>query len=281
VCARESETIIKTDCEINGLKLHSLEPENPVRSRPVLFIHGMWSGAWFWQDYLKLFAAHGYSSHALDLRGRNGSRPVPDIGKVSLKDYISDVREVAEALDNPVLIGHSVGGLLALKLAELLNPPAVVAMSPAPPRGVSPDLSWNLFRAALVHLPRVLLRRPLNPVKDWGIRHELDRLTSEERVRLNDRLVPDSGRVAWDIAGVGVPVVADNVDCPLLVVGATEDQVTRAKMVRKIAAKFKSDYREYPGFGHNIVLERGWERVATDIVEWLEKGGQGGNLAMG
>ena len=267
--------------EINGLKLRSLEPEGPVRDRRVLFIHGMFAGAWFWEDYLKLFAAHGYRGYALDLRGRNGSRPVPDMGKVRLKDYVSDVREVSEALNNPVLIGHSMGGLLALKLAELLNPPAVVALSPAPPRGILPGLNWHLLRVALGQVPRVLSRRPLSPLRDGSVRSDLDRLTPAQRDRLNERLVPESGRVAWDIAGMGLPVAAARMNCPLLLVGAAEDRVIAAEMVRRIAGKYKSDYREYPGFGHNLVIEPGWERIAGDILEWLEKVEKPGDPAVG
>ena len=75
----ESESVI----EVNGLKVLRVKPAGPVRARPILFIHGMWAGAWFWEDYLRFFASHGYSGYAMDLRGRNGSRPVGSDGQAS------------------------------------------------------------------------------------------------------------------------------------------------------------------------------------------------------
>lgn len=266
--------------EIAALKILKSEPEQTSKKLPLLFVHGMWEGAWFWKGYLDFFSSRGYTCYALDLRGRSGSKPVSDIGKVSIQDYLADVRTVAEELDNPVLIGHSMGGLLVQKLAELLDPPAIVAITPAAPRGIFALKTWAVFQAALRHSPEIFRGRPLMPDKATMLRLELNRLPPEEQDRVYNRLVPESGRQAFDIAVKGFPVDASKVRCPVLVVGATEDRITAAKMVRKIARKYQADYKEYDGFGHMIVLEPGWERVAEDIEAWLERatpiGGEGG-----
>jgi pimeloyl-ACP methyl ester carboxylesterase len=57
----------------------------------------------------------------MNLRGHHGSRPVRDIGKVSLTDYVADALEVAAALKNPIVIGHSMGGLIAQKVGRSLR----------------------------------------------------------------------------------------------------------------------------------------------------------------
>jgi alpha-beta hydrolase superfamily lysophospholipase len=122
--------------EIAALKILKVEPDRPSKDIPLLFVHGMWEGAWLWKGYLDFFSSCGYTCYALNLRGHDGSKPATDIGKVSIHDYIADARTVAEELNNPVLIGHSMGGLLVQKLAELLEPPAIVAIAPAAPRGI-------------------------------------------------------------------------------------------------------------------------------------------------
>lgn len=275
--------------EIAALKILKVEPDRPSKDIPLLFVHGMWEGAWLWKGYLDFFSSCGYTCYALNLRGHDGSKPATDIGKVSIHDYIADARTVAEELNNPVLIGHSMGGLLVQKLAELLEPPAIVAIAPAAPRGIFALKTWAVFQAALRHSPEIFLRRPLMPSKATMLRLELNRLPPDEQDRIYSVQMPESGRQTFDIAVKGLPVDASKVGCPVLVIGATEDQITAAKMVKKIARKYQADYKEYDGFAHMIVLEPGWERVAQDIATWLEKavqiGGAGGaahkNGAMG
>jgi len=257
--------------EIGALKVLKTEPDRPAKDHPLLFVHGMWEGAWLWQGYLDYFSSCGYTCYALNLRGHDGSRPAPDIGKVSIEDYIADVRTVADELNNPVLIGHSMGGLLVQKLAELLDPPAIVAITPAAPRGIFALTTWAVFQAALRHSPEIFLSRPLMPSKAAMMRLELNRLPPDEQDRIYSLQVPESGRQTFDIAVKGLPVNASEVRCPVLVIGATEDQITAANMVRKIARKYQADYKEYQGFAHMIILEPGWERVAEDIAIWLAK----------
>ena len=96
-------------------------PASPKGKPPVLLIHGMFGGARYWEKYQGYLAQCGYESHAMNLRGHHGSRPVRDIGKVSLDDYVADALEVAAALKNPIVMGHSMGGLIAQKVAEGAN----------------------------------------------------------------------------------------------------------------------------------------------------------------
>src|SRR2546430_4104799 len=124
--------------EIAGLEVERVTSGAPARARPILFLHGMWGGSWMWDHYLSFFAGRGYTGYALNLRGHHGSKPVDDIGRVPFADYLDDARAVAASIGDPIIVGHSMGGLLAQKLAELGDPPAVVALTPAAPRGIFP-----------------------------------------------------------------------------------------------------------------------------------------------
>ena len=45
-------------------------PARPSRKPPLLFVHGGYCDAWFWEPYfLPWFAAQGYPAYALSLRG--------------------------------------------------------------------------------------------------------------------------------------------------------------------------------------------------------------------
>ncbi len=80
-------------------------------------IHGMWCGPWIWDNYRRVFEAEGYHCvtttlpyHAMDPRGV----PDPRLGTASLLDYAEALeQEVKQLGAKPILMGHSMGGLLA------------------------------------------------------------------------------------------------------------------------------------------------------------------------
>src|SRR3989442_12090661 len=125
--------------EIAGLEVERVTSGAPARARPILFLHGMWGGSWMWDHYLSFFAGRGYTGYALNLRGHHGSKPVDDIAPGPFADYLDDARAVAASIGDPTIVGHSMAGPLAPKLAKLGDPPAVVALTPrAPRRSVPP-----------------------------------------------------------------------------------------------------------------------------------------------
>ena len=147
---------------VSDLTVAVERPESSSGKPPVLLIHGMFGGAWYWEAYQAFLARHGYESHAINLRGHHGSRPVPDIGKVSLHDYVDDALELARSLNNPIVIGHSIGGLIAQKVAEAGACRALVLLASTPPRWI-PVLTWLLLRKQLKYIRPLLLHEPILP----------------------------------------------------------------------------------------------------------------------
>ena len=82
---------------------------------PLLFVHGAWHAAWCWDEYfLNFFADSGYRALALSLRGHGSSPTRKPLRACSIADYVEDVTFVADNLPRrPVVIGHSMGGLIA------------------------------------------------------------------------------------------------------------------------------------------------------------------------
>jgi alpha-beta hydrolase superfamily lysophospholipase len=265
-----------------------LGPGAPVerRSRPALFVHGMWEGAWFWETWLGYFARRGWEGWAIDLRGHGASRDDSTsgrarLGKHSIHDYLDDARRAVAALleshgEMPVIFGHSMGGLLTEKLAEELDPPAAVAVTPAAPRGFFAVQTPELARAVLHHMFEILFWRPLDPTRAEAEALELNRLPPGEQDRAHALMQPESGRQAFDVSVVGLPVDRRRIHRPLLLVGAADDRITPARLVRRVARRLRAgsrecEYREYEGHAHMIVFEPGWERVAGEVAEWVER----------
>ena len=116
---------------------------------PLLFVHGAWHAAWCWDEhFLSFFADKGYRALAVSLRG-HGSSPTPKpLRTCSVADYVQDVGLVADSLPRrPVVIGHSMGGLIVQKYLESHHAPVGVLMASTPPRGyLGSGLRWIVIR---------------------------------------------------------------------------------------------------------------------------------------
>ena len=242
----------------------------PSTKPPVLLVHGMFGGAWYWEDYQALLARHGYESYALNLRGHHGSRPVPDVGKISLRDYVADALEVARTLKNPIVIGHSMGGLIAQKLAENGVGGATVLMAAAPPRWI-PVVSWLLLRKQVKYARALLLFEPLTPDRQDADALMFNRTPIADRDKFFPKLVPDSGKAGFQMSLGTIGVRESRVSAPVLVVTGLDDQFVVPRIARAIARKYKAPLKEYESFAHHIMSEPGWERPAGDVIEWLSK----------
>ncbi len=97
-----------------AVKLNYLD-HGSTSGKPLVMLHG---GAWRWQEYLSLIPSLGqrWRVYALDLRGNGRSGWVP--GKYRLEDFVEDDAEFVSRLHAPaVLVGHSIGGVIALMVA--------------------------------------------------------------------------------------------------------------------------------------------------------------------
>jgi len=245
-------------------------PAAPRAKPPVLLIHGMFGGAWYWEGYQSLLAARGYTSHALNLRGHHGSRSVSDIGKVSINEYVADALDVARALGHPIVIGHSMGGLVAQKVAEAGACRALVLLASAPPRWI-PVVSWLLLRKQLKYAKAMLAFQPLLPDRQDADVLMFNRTPMADRARFFARLVPESGKAGFEQSVGVIGVHASRVTSPVLVVSGRDDQFVVPRVARALAHKYKAELQEFDSFGHHIMTEPGWEEPAMAVVRWLDR----------
>lgn len=252
------------------LKVVVSRPSAPSARPPLLLVHGLCGGAWMWQNYQARLAAAGYQSHAIDLRGHHGSRPVPDIGKVSINEYVEDALTAASKLDNPIVIGHSMGGLIAQKVAEAGACRALVLIASAPPRWI-PIMSWTLLLRQLKHMPDLLLRRPIVPDRGDADVLMFNRTPLADRDAQYARLVPDSGRAGFEISFGGIDVQEQRMTAPTLVVTGLDDQFVVPRVAGALARKYRATLKEFPTHAHHIITEPGWEKPCDEIILWMNE----------
>ena len=108
-------------------------------SKHVVLIHGTWSNGDLFGDARREFEARGYTVHTPTLRYHDLPRDdgAAKIGPLSVRDYADDVSALVESLDSPPLVvGHSLGGLIAQLVAAQTRHAGLVAATPAPAAGI-------------------------------------------------------------------------------------------------------------------------------------------------
>jgi pimeloyl-ACP methyl ester carboxylesterase len=194
---------------------------------PLLFVHGAWHAAWCWdENFLSFFADKGYRAVALSFRG-HGESPVDKPLRVcSVADYVEDVRTVAERLSTePVIIGHSMGGLIVQKYLEKHAAPAGVLMTSIPPQGnLGSALRWIRHRPS--HFAKMTITGKalpyINPPELARERFFSSHTPEADVQKYAARLQEDSSRIGIDCLLLRLPR-PNRVTTPLLVLGADED----------------------------------------------------------
>lgn len=235
---------------------------------PVLFVHGYFGRAIAFERMMAWFASHGHRSVAVDLRGHGDSMADCDLGQISIHDYVDDVCSVAAEMDRPILIGHSMGGLIAQLVATRNCVRGIVLLSPAPPRGI-PVMSLKLAVAQARYMPSILRSRPVIPGRKDLRALVVNRVPEAEREVILDMLVPDSGRAGREMSLLGVPVDPARVTVPALVIAGDADLFIPISRARKVAARYKAPIRVAPGRGHMLIVEPGYEELCAWIDDWI------------
>jgi pimeloyl-ACP methyl ester carboxylesterase len=235
---------------------------------PVLFVHGYFVDASVWTRWLTFFASRGVTAYAVNLRGRAGSRPAADLGRASIVDFAEDASAVAREVGATTVVGHSMGGLVAQKLAERGDVSACVLVTPAPPRGIS-VLSPRVAVRQLKYMPDILRSRVVHPGREDLREIVLNRVPADQQEALLERMIPDSGRAARDMSITGVPVDASHVRCPVFVVAAEDDRFIPARIVERIARRYGAPLDLVRRHGHMVIVEPEWEQLADRVERWI------------
>lgn len=246
---------------------------------PVVMIHGAFVAPWSLDGFAKKFLAAGYDVNVPCLRHHDKPKPPPDLGQTSLTDYAADLEAFLDGLDGPsILVGHSMGGLLAQMLAARRDDiHAAVLLAPSAPWGVPPASLMEIASAQAMLLNVGFWNSILKPDQHVAGHYSLDRVPLPERAAMFARFVPESGRATFEIMHWGLDmgraseVDARKIACPMLVLSGSEDRVNLPCTVERTAALYKdhATYENIAGMSHWLVGEPGWEKVAARALAWL------------
>lgn len=237
---------------------------------PLMFVHGAFATHQPFAPWMAALERAGWGGIAVARRGALGGGTATSVAGLRIADYVEDTVKAIDALgEAPVIVGHSLGGLIAQKIAELGKCRAAVLVASAPPGMLTPQP--RSLPALLPMMPRILLGLPLRPGRATCEAIVLNCVPVAARARIYDGLVPESGKVYREMIFGTFRVDAGPVRCPVLVVGGGQDRIVSEALNRSTAKRYGAACRLYANHGHWLLEEPGFESVVGDVAAWLDQ----------
>ena len=256
-------------------------------ARTILMIHGYGCAGDCWGGVAARLRAEGYRVETPTLRAelRRVAAPGAGLAGLSLADYVADMSALAASLaretgEAPIVFGHSMGGMIAQKLAEAGLTAGIVLFAPASPADAraKPKLSpvFTFLNIALSPRPETRAVKMWKTGFKWGV---LNAVPASRHDALYATAVYDSGRALSDLAWPDkdpnrtVHVDAARVKVPVMVAAGALDRTTPVEDVRLVSKKYGADYSEYPANAHWLIDEPGTAVILDDVIGWLNAKG--------
>lgn len=262
-----------------------------MAKRTIIFVHGLWMHSNTWQPWMNFFSERGYETINPSWPGdgdtveasRTHPEAISNYGVKAVAD--SYANRIATLKEPPILIGHSFGGLLVQILLARGVAAAAIAIDPAPMKGV-----WQLpFSALRSAFP--VLSNPFNLTKSVSLTFSQFRyafanaLTEKEARELYERYaVPSPGRPLFQAATATLNPNSEtkvNVTAtrgPLLITAGENDHLVPPVLSKAAFKKYSksptvTDFKLFPGRGHSLAIDHGWQEVAEYCLSWLNSKG--------
>ena len=264
------------------LQLEVLSQRPPAgvaaRKTPIVFAHGAFMGAWSWRaHFLDYFARHGFHAVAPSFRGHGGSEGFERLDSAGINDYVNDLRTVIDGLDGPppILVGHSMGALVAQRYMERAPIAGAVLMAPVPPHGLMPSTLRMLVSDPMLYLQFGMMQflGPDSIDTEVAQRAVFSKSAAEQDLSgYVEKVQRESQRALWDmnVHASGRPTLC-RADCPMHVIAGGEDALFSESETRAVAHVWDASWETVPGLAHALMIEPGWQQAADAVIGWLDR----------
>lgn len=244
--------------------------------KTIVMTHGAFCGGWAFDGFRGVFETAGWRVLTPDLRGHGDADPADAAAAVSMADYAADLVTFCAALDAPpVLLGHSMGGLVAQMAARKARLEALVLLAPSAPWGVAGSSFEEAASAVAVQFMDPFGVGAVEPDRSVMSAYALDGLGPVDRQRILARLRPESALAMrqtlswWLDPFMTTSVGMGALGVRALAVAGERDTVHPVGTVRQTAARIGAAFETAPGMSHWLMDGPGSEALAVRILEWL------------
>ncbi|TKV42690.1 alpha/beta hydrolase [Sphingobium yanoikuyae] len=250
--------------------------------KTIIFVHGMFQNPVSWQKWTSYFTEKGYdcvapawplhAGNPVDLR----ESPPEGLGDLHLHEVIEAIEAQVRRYDLPIMIGHSVGGLITqILLSRGLLSSGVAINSVAPNAMI--DLDWGFIKNAAIIANPLKGNAPVLMDEKTFHRAFANTLSeAEAAAEFEATATHDSRNVLRDCMGEDGRIDLDAPHAPLLLIGGEEDQIIPAHLTEKnfkayTDAASLTEFLPFAGRSHYICNEPGWQDVAEAAYQFIER----------
>lgn len=247
----------------------------------IVFIHGMFQNPKSWQGWTRYFSERGYNCVAPAWPLHEGEpsalreNPPQGLGDLKLKTVIEAMESVVRQYDRPVVIGHSVGGLITqLLLAKGLVSAGVAIDSVAPNAMI--DFDWDFFKNSAVIANPLKGNEPIfMDAKTFHAAFANALNETDAALAFDETATHDSRNVLRDCLGPDGHIDLHAPHAPLLLIAGERDEIIPAHLTEKNFKGYADTasvtaFRPFPGRSHFICNEPGWDEVAKSALDFIE-----------
>jgi pimeloyl-ACP methyl ester carboxylesterase len=246
------------------------------RRPALLFVHGAFCGGWVWSEhFLPYFADLGWRSIAVSLRGHGRSAGRKQLDRFGIADYVADAASAAAGLDQPpVVIGHSMGAIVAQRLAHKHRAAGLALLAPASLAGLSGSfVHMSLNRPNLIRALKRVQSREMEAADYEAIRRGLFSADFPDDLAL--RYLPlfqrESFRANLELMFPQWCYLLGRPRLPALVLGGADDCFIAYAGLALSSFFWSAELRVLEGVPHAMMLDTSWRRAADFIAGWLKR----------
>ena len=255
------------------------------KSKQIVFITGAFVHNGSWKEWRKFFEVRGYKTiappwpfkdavSAAELRARhpNDVRLATLTLNELVDHYIAIVKSFPE---KPIVIGHSLGGLITQIIVNRDLVEAGVAIHPVPTLGVFPyEFSFLKAGWKSLGLFTSLKKTYLMSFKDWQYAFVNNMPLKDQQASYKKYTIPESKTVARGGLTKAAKVDYNKSHPPLLITSGSIDNIIPAHLNLRNFKRYKNsdsilEYKEFEGRNHWVIGQSTWQEDAKFIYEWL------------
>jgi pimeloyl-ACP methyl ester carboxylesterase len=254
-------------------------------SNSVVFITGAFVGNNCWDEWRSYFEGKGYNSIAPawphkdaspeDLRLKQPDEAIASNRLAALTNYYAGI--VKGLPGKPILIGHSLGGLIVQLLLQRGLGASGVAIHSVPPRGII-TFKFSFLKAGWRALGFFTSAKKsyLMSFSGWQYAFTNGMSCREQKESYYRFAIPESKLVVRDTISGAAKINFENPHAPLLLTSGTEDHTIPASLNYSNYKKYRksnsvTDYKEFKGRNHFVLGQPTWKEDADYILQWLDK----------
>jgi pimeloyl-ACP methyl ester carboxylesterase len=257
-----------------------------IQSKTIVFVTGAFVTHLGWDPWKEYFESKGYTTVAPAwpykdspvefLRDRQPYDT--DLAALTLAELVDHYAEIVRKLpEKPIVIGHSLGGLITQIIVNRGLAAAGVAIHSVPPLGVFPyEFSFLKAGWKALGLFTSLRETYLMSFEDWQYAFVNGMTLEEQKAAYLQNTIPESKRVARGGLTKAAKVDFKKAHVPLLLTSGDKDNIIPAHLNMRNFKAYASngsiiEYKEFPGRNHFVLGQSTWKEDARYILDWLKK----------